>query len=71
MDDLVAGPAEVSRDKPDDRGFWNGALSLGNEIIRVVGFDTGPLKDLVKIPVQSIGKEMAEERRLPGPRKTS
>jgi hypothetical protein len=55
LQDLEKGPATVTKNKTDDQGFWVGTLCLDDRKVEVVGFDTGPLKGLVKIPVDGIG----------------
>jgi hypothetical protein len=53
---LTSGPAEVSKDKTDERGFWTGSLQLRGRCVEVAGFDKGPLDGLVKIPADLLGK---------------
>jgi len=55
LSDLEKGPASISKDKHYDVGFWIGTLSLGEKKVEIAGFDSGPLKGLVKIPVGGIG----------------
>ena len=56
LSDLEKGPATISKDKHYDVGFWIGTLSLGEKKVEIAGFDSGPLKGLVKIPVSGIGR---------------
>ncbi|KAJ9161303.1 DUF427-domain-containing protein [Coniochaeta hoffmannii] len=67
LSDLEKGPASISKDKHYDVGFWIGTLSLGEKKVEIAGFDSGPLKGLVKIPVGGIDSWFAEDEKLVGP----
>lgn len=60
--DIQNGPAEISNHEESNFGYWNATVTLGDYQFEVAGFHSGPLEDLVKVPVESIGKLMLTGR---------
>ncbi|KAK0702968.1 hypothetical protein B0T26DRAFT_658267, partial [Lasiosphaeria miniovina] len=66
--DIESGPGNIAwSDAPDSRGFCSGTISVAQKMIEVVRLDRGPLKGLVKIPVNSLDAWFVEDEKLVGP----